>query len=149
MSSEAAKSGIKLEVLSPNGVVFDGQVEEVIAPARLGEMGVLAGHEPLVALLEPGTLTYRQDGQLRYIALSGGFLEATAGRVLVLATTAERSDQIDIDRARRALQTRQDELAALPVGDTERPVLERAMARARARMAASDLEQKARISGQS
>ncbi len=142
--SRATAGQIQLEVLSPAGQVLDEPVDEVIAPAQLGEMGVLVGHEPYVALLQPGTLVYRAGGVRLCLAVSGGFLEATPGRVLVLASTVERGADVDLERAKRALQARTAELARLGLDDPGRPNLERALARARARMAASDLDQRER-----
>ena len=102
-------------------------------------MGILPGHAPLVGLLGVGTLSYAVGGQKRYLAVHGGFLEVADGHVRVLADTAERAEEIDIQRAKAALQRAQEEGLNPALGVDPGAALA-AMARAEARLATAELK---------
>ena len=75
----------KLKVVTPDGVVFEGQTSSVVAPGSLGYLGILRNHAPLVTSLAKGDLTYRaEDGTMHGFKIQGGFLEVLKNRVLVL-----------------------------------------------------------------
>jgi F-type H+-transporting ATPase subunit epsilon len=95
----------QLDVVTPDRTVLSEQVVSLIAPGVEGYLGVLAGHAPLVTELETGAVTYRTpEGDEKKLAVSGGFLEVGRDRTTILADTAERVDEIDLERARRALE---------------------------------------------
>ena len=95
----------QLDVVTPDRTVMSEPVISLVAPGVEGYLGVLAGHAPLVTELETGALTYRQpDGEERTIAVAGGFMEVGRERTTVLADTAERVEEIDVERARRAYE---------------------------------------------
>jgi F-type H+-transporting ATPase subunit epsilon len=98
---------LKLEIVTPDGSTFAGDVESVIIPAWEGLLGVLPGREPLVAALKAGELSYKQDGRAHFVALSGGFAQVSPGKVVVLAETAELAGQIDAARAKAKLEQKQ------------------------------------------
>lgn len=107
-----AAGNIKLEVVTPEKSVVSEDVQIVMAPGTLGEFGVLIGHTPFMTTLKLGTIRYVDAaGKERMVFISGGFAEALPGKVTVLAESAERSAQIDADRAKSALQRAQDRLA--------------------------------------
>ena len=96
---------IRLEVVTPEKSVVDEDVQIVVAPGSLGEFGVLAGHTPFMTTLKLGTIRYTDvDGVERCIFVSGGFAEALPKKVTVLAESAERRCDIDLERARTALE---------------------------------------------
>lgn len=96
---------IRLEVVTPEKSVVDEDVKIVIAPGSLGEFGVLAGHTPFMTTLKLGTIRYTDaSGVERCIFVSGGFAEALPNKVTVLAESAERRCDIDLERARTALE---------------------------------------------
>jgi len=102
---------IRLEVVTPQKSVISEDVEIVVAPGTLGEFGVLVGHTPFLSTLKTGTLRYTDtSGTERRVFISGGFAEALPDKVTVLAESAERRRDIDIDRARSALQRAQERL---------------------------------------
>ena len=75
---------LKLQIVTPKGIAWSGEVQDVQAPGELGEFGVLPGHIPFLTTLRPGTLTLRMsDGPRRY-TIGAGFAEAGPGRVVVL-----------------------------------------------------------------
>jgi F-type H+-transporting ATPase subunit epsilon len=101
---------------------------------------VLPGHAPLLAELGIGFLNYETGGKRRYLAVHGGYLEILANRVRVLATAAERAEEIDVERAKAALKRSQDLMlnASLGVDPAEALCF---MARAQARLDAAGQKQ--------
>lgn len=93
---------ILLEVVTPERVVLEQDVDIVVARGAEGDIGVLHGHEPLVTPLPVGELTYRVDGEERHMAIDGGFMQVRPDKVTVLADVAERSEEIDRERAEEA-----------------------------------------------
>ncbi|MFL6462914.1 MAG: ATP synthase F1 subunit epsilon [Bryobacteraceae bacterium] len=93
----------QLQVATPERLFVDEQVSEAELPGRNGYMGILPGHAPLLSALAPGILTYGSGGNRQAIVIDGGFVEIFEDHVRVLADSAERPDQIDINRARQDL----------------------------------------------
>jgi F-type H+-transporting ATPase subunit epsilon len=103
---------IKLEVVTPEKYVVSEDAQIVMAPGSLGEFGVLRGHTPFLTSLKIGRLHFKDtSGQERELFVSGGFAEALPDRVTVLAESAERRSEIDLERARAALERAQKRLA--------------------------------------
>ncbi|MEJ2641891.1 MAG: F0F1 ATP synthase subunit epsilon [Desulfobacteraceae bacterium] len=102
---------ILLEVVTPERSVVSEQVQIAMAPGSLGEFGVLSGHTPFLTSLKVGTLKYTDaGGQERAVFVSGGFAEALPDRVTVLAESAERRKEIDVQRAQAARQRAEERL---------------------------------------
>lgn len=97
-----AGTSLMLEVVTPERLVFREEVEAIIVPAAEGYLGILPNHTPLITSLSVGVMRYRKNGEIKKVAVSGGFMEVAANRVTVLADTAERAEDIDVERARRA-----------------------------------------------
>jgi F-type H+-transporting ATPase subunit epsilon len=96
---------IRLEVVTPEKSVVSEDAQIVMAPGSLGEFGVLSGHTPFLTTLKTGALKYKdQSGSERFVFISSGFAEALPDRVTVLAESAERRKDIDIERAKAALE---------------------------------------------
>lgn len=96
---------LRLEVVTPEKSVVSESAQIVMAPGSLGEFGVLAGHTPFLTTLKTGTLKYKDEsGRERFVFVSSGFAEALPDRVTVLAESAERRKDIDIERARAAME---------------------------------------------
>jgi F-type H+-transporting ATPase subunit epsilon len=93
---------LKFEVATPERLVVDESVDEVILPSVEGYMGVRPGHAPLLAKLDIGEISYRQGSNTKYAATSGGFAEVLRDSVRVLAETVEHAEEIDIARAKRS-----------------------------------------------
>ncbi len=104
-------ANIRLEVVTPQKEVVNEEAQIVVAPGTLGEFGVLVGHTPFMTSLNIGTLRYTDDqGQEHFVFVSGGFAEALPDKVTVLAETAEKRSEIDIDRAKSAMDRAQERL---------------------------------------
>ena len=91
-----------LEIVTPDKLVLSQDVEYVGAPGLLGEFGVMANHIPFLSALGIGSLMYKVGGKANYVFVSGGFAEVSGNKVTVLAEVAERPEDIDADRARKA-----------------------------------------------
>ena len=94
--------GLRLDVVTAERLVFSEDVDIVIAPGSEGELGILPRHAALMTTLQPGALRARIGVAEIDLAIGGGFLEVRDNRVLVLADSAERAEEIDIERARAA-----------------------------------------------
>jgi len=104
---------IKLEIVSPDRVVYAADIDMLIARSTGGEIGILPKHIPLVAGLEPHAMKIHVDAKEQLIAVAGGFMEVTPDKITVLATAAEEPIDIDINRAQRAYERAQERLQKL------------------------------------
>ncbi len=95
---------LRLELVAPAGLVYEGDVQMVVLPAVTGEVGVLPNHAPLVAQLSIGRLRALQvDGDWLTFAVAEGFAKIQFNKVIVLADTAEEASQIDVVRVQKSL----------------------------------------------
>ena len=104
---------IKLEIVSPDRVVYAADIDMLIARSTGGEIGILPKHIPLVTGLEPHAMKIHVDAKEQLIAVAGGFMEVTPEKITVLATAAEEPIDIDINRAQRAYERAQERLQRL------------------------------------
>ena len=104
---------IKLEIVSPDRVVYAADIDMLIARSTGGEIGILPKHIPLVTGLEPHAMKIHVDAKEQLIAVAGGFMEVTPDKITVLATAAEEPIDIDINRAQRAYERAQERLQRL------------------------------------
>jgi len=103
---------IRLEVVTPDKEVVNEMAQIVMAPGSSGEFGVLSGHTPFMTSLKTGAIHYRDEsGKDRYVFVSGGFAEALPDKVTVLAESAEKTEDIDPQRAKEAMQRAEKRLA--------------------------------------
>jgi len=101
----------QLTVLTPERTLLDERVVSIIAPGSEGYLGVLANHAPLITALAPGKLNVRTPGgESHLFALSGGFLEVSQNRAVVLADAMEEPGDIDVERAKRAAERARERL---------------------------------------
>src|SRR5262245_34831468 len=100
------------ELVSPEKLLFSGEVSQVDVPGEEGEFGVLADHAPYVATLKPGVLTIYRDGGTLRVVVRGGFAEvAPGGNLTVLAEQAVPVDEIDPDMIAQAIQDTEEDIA--------------------------------------
>ena len=99
-----------LEIVTPEKQFFTGQVESLILPAVDGSYGVQAGHEPVVTAIEPGEARYLADGQWHDLVVTQGFAEIMSDYAVVLVSAAERPEDIDATRAKRAKERAEERL---------------------------------------
>lgn len=95
---------LKLDVVTPERQALSQEVTALVLPGLAGSFGVLPGHVPMVAALKAGVLKFSSSGGETVYAIGGGYVEVRPDQVVVLADTAERAEEIDLETARRARQ---------------------------------------------
>ena len=95
---------LKLELVTPYRKVLTEEVDEITATGTLGEFGVLPGHAPFLTSLKIGELSYKIGGKVEHLAVNWGYFEVENDNVVVLVETAERADEIDLERAKAAVR---------------------------------------------
>jgi len=95
---------ITFEIITPDRQVLSEQISQVTVPTKSGQITILPGHIPLVAALASGEIRAKKNGDEILLAVSGGFLEVLKNKVVVLADTAERPEEIDEERAEKAIE---------------------------------------------
>lgn len=133
---------IKLEIVSPDKVVYSADISMLIVRSTAGELGVLPHHAPMVAGLLPHAMRVKIEGDESLIAVAGGFMEVQPEKITVLASAAELPIDIDVNRAQQAYERAKQRLEAFKAGQqTEPPIdgvrAEAAMRRAMARLMVS------------
>ena len=108
----ALPTSINLQIVTPDRLLVNEQVDEVQIPGSEGYFGVLPGHTPLLASLAVGEMWYRKGQEKTYLSLAFGFCEVLPDRVTILATLAERAEEIDPARAEEAKKRAEERLAA-------------------------------------
>ena len=126
---------IRLEVVTPEKMVFSDDVDLVLAWGVEGQLGILPHHAPLMTMLQPGDLLIRKEGKEEYLTISGGFLEVRPDKVVVLADACERAEEIDVARAEAAKQRAQEALKTAVTGP-DAALAEAALRRSLARLKA-------------
>lgn len=129
---------LQVEVVTAERELYSGEADYVSAPGIEGRLGILPRHAAMLALLGPGALTIKFNGQEEPIFVSGGFLEVSDNRMTVLADTAEHADEIDEARAQEA-RRRAEERLAQSQSDEERADLQAALVRAINRIRVAEL----------
>src|SRR5246500_3977632 len=122
----------QLEIVTPEKKVVETTAEEVQIPGKNGYLGIMPGHAPLITELAVGEITFRENSTEQRLAVAWGFAEVLPNKVTILAETAERPSEIDVDRARKAKERAQQRLTSGdPSMDVERALdaLQRAEAR--------------------
>ena len=125
---------LTLDIVTPERRVLSVTCDEVRAPGVLGGFGIRRDHEPFMAALEPGRLTFVEGGREHHYAVGGGFLQVAENRIIVLADTAEAAAEIDVERAKRAFAEAQDRLLKLTEQDKHHGLESARVRRAAARM---------------
>jgi F-type H+-transporting ATPase subunit epsilon len=118
----AAEGGVRtfdLSVVTPDGAAFEGEAEMVIVPGAAGEIGVLARHAPLVAMLKAGEIRVKAGNDWQSFAAGPGYFKVQQDRAIALVDDAVRAEEIDIDEARREAEEARAVLERADAGDDE------------------------------
>jgi len=137
-------AGIRLDIVTAEREVYAEDVDVVIAPGVEGQLGILPHHAPLMTTLQAGELRVRKGGEEVSMAISGGFLEVRPDRVVVLADTAERAEEIDVARAEEAKQRARERLSEKQVVGADEARVEASLRRALIRLKVAEKRQKRR-----
>jgi F-type H+-transporting ATPase subunit epsilon len=103
-ATENGQKTFDLSVVTPEGSVFEGEAQMVIVPGAAGEIGVLARHAPLVAMLKAGEIRVKAGGEWQSFAAGPGYFKVQRDRALVLVDDAVRAEEIDVAEARRDVE---------------------------------------------
>jgi len=122
---------LKLEIVTPYGLILSEDVDEVSCTGSEGDFGVLPGHVPFFTTLKIGMLSYKKGNSTKYVFVNWGYAEVGPERVMILADSAEKSEDIDVERAKAAMKRAEDRLRKAEEFDFARASssLERAVAR--------------------
>ncbi len=125
---------LELEIVTPDKKVVSDRAEEVQIPGKNGYLGILPGHAPLITELAVGEITYRREGMTRHLSVAWGFAEVLPDKVTILAESAERADEINVQRAQEQRERAEQRLRS---GDpnTDFPRALNALQRAETRLA--------------
>src|SRR5512133_1257934 len=108
---------LKLELVTPYKKILTEEVDEITAVGTLGEFGVLPGHAPFLTSLKVGEFSYKINSEVHHLAVNWGYFEVENDTVTVLVETAEKADEIDVERARQALGRAEEKLTKLTPED--------------------------------
>ena len=135
---------MRLDIVTAEKLVYSDEVSSVVAPGAEGQLGILPNHAPLLTSLKPGELKVSKEGEETNIAVSGGFLEVLKNVVTILADTAERAEDIDVERAEAALKRAQEKVNSSESDlDLERAI--RALKRSQARVFVSKRKRSSKV----
>ena len=130
---------LTVRVIAPDKTVWDAEAEEVVLPSTTGQLGILAGHAPLLTALDIGVMRVRADKTWYPIALMGGFAEVDRNEVTILVNGAERGEAIDRSNARAAYEEAEKQLSQVSPEDKQSLIqATQAVKRARAKLQASE-----------
>ena len=104
-------SSFRLQIVTPDGSLFDGQAEALRLRTSEGYVSIRAGHVDYIAALDVGMVSVTKDGTTRDAACGGGFISVEEGEVRLVATTFEYADEIDVERAESAKKRAEERLA--------------------------------------
>jgi len=129
---------LTVRVIAPDKTVWDAEAEEVILPSTTGQLGILAGHAPLLSALDTGVMRVRAGKDWNAIAVMGGFAEVDVDEVTVLVNGAEKGSDIDAAAAKTAYSEAESALEAISDDDRQQKMqATNAFKKARARLQAS------------
>ena len=137
MAETTLPTEIRLDIVTPDRLVAHDAVTAVTIPGKNGYLGILPGHAPLLTELAPGELEYTSGGAKHSLVVNWGFAEVLGDRVIVLVQSAERAEEIDVERAEKAKSRAEERLKRFddPQVDMERA--RKSLARAMARLEAA------------
>jgi F-type H+-transporting ATPase subunit epsilon len=116
---EGAVRTFDLSLVTPEGAVYEGEAEMIIVPGDAGEIGVLARHAPLVAMLRAGEIRIKASGEWQTFAAGAGYFKVQQDRALVLVDDAVRAEEIDVEEARREAEEARRLLQQADAGEGE------------------------------
>jgi F-type H+-transporting ATPase subunit epsilon len=124
---------MQVEVVSADRVVWSGESTNVIAKTTDGEIGILPGHAPVLAVLQPSAVViFCDDGKREVVAVDGGFVSVSQGRVSILSEYAELADEVSVSQAEHELADAQQRLDSGDGNEEDRKRFQRATAQLRA-----------------
>jgi F-type H+-transporting ATPase subunit epsilon len=133
-----AEKALRVEIVTPYEMFFEGQVEMVVVTCKDGEIGVLKGHTPLIAALTPGEIRLLANGKWQVAVATNGYAEIGPELTIIVVNAAEWPDQIDVPRAKNALERAEARLKDPKLSLLEKTHARHSVARANARLKVAD-----------
>lgn len=133
-------NSFRLKIVTPDGMQFDGQAQELIVRTTSGDLGILAGHINCVAPLGMGKATVMVEDEKRYAACIGGMVSVVDGAVTLVPTTFEWADKIDVSRAEASRQRAESILQDKTSTDTDIHLAEARLKRALIRKSVAQIK---------
>jgi len=134
---------INLDIVTPEKKVFSGEVKSITAPGIEGEFGVLPGHAPFATVISAGVVEIKpKDGHDEMMAVSGGYIEVTREKVVLLVESADTGDEASMEEARKRKEQQEKLLKGKTAQDTDYEKLQAALQREIMRMRAIEILQK-------
>ena len=131
---------ISITIVTPNGIVYEGNVEMISVRAIAGDMGILPNHIPIVAPLKISAVKLNHDSIEEHVAVSGGFIEVRRGSAVTIITeAAEKQEDIDVERAQKAKESAQEKLSGFNEKTVESAEAEKELQRAENRLQVASL----------
>jgi len=121
---------LNLEIVTPDKPIFNEVIESVTVPGTMGSFQILKNHAPLISTFDVGVVTIKSGNEPAYFSTSGGTVEVNDNKVLVLADSIEPIDQIDIDRAEKAMERAEERMKMKHEKDVDEVRAEAALKRA-------------------
>jgi F-type H+-transporting ATPase subunit epsilon len=131
---------LNVTVVTPEKNVQRGEVDQVVAPSVMGQVGILPNHRPLLAALKPGIVELWSGTSAQRLAISGGFIEVQDDNVELLVDTAERAEEVDLERAKAALAKAEEALKTASPLDPEYPELLSRVEKSRVRLQLASMQ---------
>ncbi len=125
---------MQLDIVTPEKSILSRKVTEVVAPGSEGEFGVLYGHTPFLTTLKPGRILAKTEDRDILIAVSGGFAEVTANKIIVLAESAQLAEDINLQEVRAELEMLEDKFKGMDKDDPDYYKVQDRMAKTRVRV---------------
>jgi len=116
-ATETGQRTFDLSLVTPDGTVFDGEAQMLVVPGAAGEIGVLARHAPLVAMLKAGEIRVKAGNEWQSFAAGPGFFKVQRDRAIVLVDDAVKAEDIDIEAARREVEEARELLERAEAGE--------------------------------
>jgi F-type H+-transporting ATPase subunit epsilon len=131
---------LSIDIVTPEKKIFEGKIRSIIAPGIDGEFGVLPDHTPFATILAPGVVTISlEDGKNELLAVSGGYVEVTREKVILLVETAERPEEVDIETVKRRKEEKEKLLRAKDRKDVDYDAIQISLMKEMSRLKALEL----------
>lgn len=131
---------IHIDIVTPEKKIFEGQIRAIVAPGIDGEFGVLPDHAPFATVLAPGVVELTdEDGKKELMAVSGGYIEVTREKVILLVETAERPEEVDVETLKRRKEEKEKLLRAKDKKDVDYDAIQIALIKEISRLKAAEM----------
>jgi F-type H+-transporting ATPase subunit epsilon len=131
---------INIDIVTPEKKIFEGKIRGMVAPGIDGEFGVLADHAPFATILAPGVVALNhEDGKTEMMAVSGGYVEVTREKVVLLVETAERPEEVDVETIKRRKEEKEKLLKAKDRKDPDYDAIQVSLMKELSRLKAVEL----------